>query len=79
LISSQEQVIANKLWDAQTLERMITHCNANRKKPAIIPKKDSLSKLLQTFKSVARIKLATLEEIASVIGMKAAKNIKENL
>ena len=35
--------------------------------------------LLQTFKSVARIKLATLEEIASVIGMKAAKNIKENL
>ena len=37
------------------------------------------SQLLQTFKSVARIKLATLEEIASVIGMKAAKNIKENL
>lgn len=37
------------------------------------------SKLLQTFKSVARIKQATLEEIASVIGMKAAKNIKENL
>ena len=36
-------------------------------------------KLLQTFKSVARIKQATLEEIASVIGMKAAKNIKENL
>ena len=37
------------------------------------------SKLLQTFKSVTRIKQATLEEIASVIGMQAAKNIKENL
>ena len=35
--------------------------------------------LLQTFKSVTRIKKATLEEIAEVVGMAAAKNIKEKL
>ena len=45
--------------------------------PGIGEKRKSM--LLQTFKSVARIKQATLEEIASVIGMQAAKNIKENL
>ncbi|WP_455673336.1 excinuclease ABC subunit UvrC [Phocaeicola sp.] len=37
------------------------------------------SALLKTFKSVARIKKATLEEIAAVVGEAAAKNIKENL
>lgn len=35
--------------------------------------------LLKTFKSVARIKQATLEEIAAVVGETAAKNIKESL
>ena len=35
--------------------------------------------LLKAFKSVSRIKKATLEEIAEVIGMSAAKNIKEKL
>ena len=35
--------------------------------------------LLKTFKSVARIKNATLEEIAAVVGEAAAKNIKESL
>ena len=45
--------------------------------PGIGEKRKSM--LLQTFKSVTRIKQATLEEIASVIGMQAAKNIKENL
>ena len=35
--------------------------------------------LLKTFKSVARIKKATLEEIAAVVGEAAAKNIKESL
>lgn len=37
------------------------------------------SALLKTFKSVARIKKATLEEIAAVVGEAAAKNIKESL
>ena len=35
--------------------------------------------LLKAFKSVSRIKKATLEEIAEVVGMSAAKNIKEKL
>ena len=35
--------------------------------------------LLKTFKSVARIKKATQEEIAAVVGEAAAKNIKESL
>ena len=35
--------------------------------------------LLKAFKSVSRIKKATLEEIAEVVGMVAAKNIKEKL
>ena len=35
--------------------------------------------LLRTFKSVSRIKQASLEEIAAVVGEAAAKNIKENL
>ena len=35
--------------------------------------------LLKTFKSVARIKQATLEEIAAVVGEAAAKSIKESL
>ncbi len=35
--------------------------------------------LLKTFKSVSRIKQASLEEIAAVVGRVAAKNIKENL
>ena len=35
--------------------------------------------LLKAFKSVSRIKKATLEEIAGVVGMAAAKNIKEKL
>ena len=35
--------------------------------------------LLKTFKSVSRIKQASLEEIAAVVGEAAAKNIKENL
>lgn len=35
--------------------------------------------LLKTFKSVARIKAATLEEIEAIVGKLAAKNIKENL
>ena len=35
--------------------------------------------LLKTFKSVSRIKKASLEEIAEVIGKSAAKNLKENL
>jgi len=37
------------------------------------------SALLKAFKSVSRIKKATLEEIAEVIGLTAAKNIKEKL
>lgn len=37
------------------------------------------SALLKTFKSVVRIKKATLEEIAAVVGEAAAKNIKESL
>ncbi len=35
--------------------------------------------LLRKFKSVSRIKQASLEEIAAVVGAAAAKNIKENL
>ena len=35
--------------------------------------------LLKAFKSVSRIKKATLEEVAEVIGMSAAKNLKEKL
>ena len=35
--------------------------------------------LLKAFKSVSRIKKASLEEIAEVIGKSAAKNLKENL
>ena len=35
--------------------------------------------LLKTFKSVLRIKKATLEEIAEVVGSAVAKNIKEKL
>lgn len=35
--------------------------------------------LLKTFKSVARIKQASLEEIAAVVGKAAAKSIKESL
>lgn len=35
--------------------------------------------LLRAFKSVSRIKQATLEEIAAVVGEAAAKNIKESL
>ena len=35
--------------------------------------------LLKTFKSVSRIKKATLEEIAEIVGTTAAKNIKEKL
>jgi excinuclease ABC subunit C len=35
--------------------------------------------LLKAFKSVSRIKKATLEEISEVIGMSAAKNLKEKL
>ncbi len=35
--------------------------------------------LLKTFKSVSRIKQASLEDIAAVVGRVAAKNIKENL
>ena len=35
--------------------------------------------LLKTFKSVSRIRQASLEEIAAVVGEAAAKNIKENL
>ena len=37
------------------------------------------SALLKAFKSVARIKKASLEEIAGIVGLKAAKNIKEIL
>ena len=35
--------------------------------------------LLKTFKSVARIRQASLEEIAEVIGESAAKSVKESL
>ena len=35
--------------------------------------------LLKAFKSVARIKKATIEELAEVVGMSCAKNIKEKL
>ena len=35
--------------------------------------------LLKTFKSVSRIKKASLEEIAEVVGMTVAKNLKEKL
>ena len=35
--------------------------------------------MLKTFKSVSRIRQASLEEIAAVVGEAAAKNIKENL
>ena len=35
--------------------------------------------LLKNFRSVSRIKQATLEEIAAVVGMQCAKNIKEKL
>ena len=35
--------------------------------------------LLKTFKSVSRIKKASIEEIAEVIGISAAKNLKEKL
>ena len=35
--------------------------------------------LLKAFKSVSRIKKATLEEVAEVIGMTAAKKLKEIL
>lgn len=35
--------------------------------------------LLKAFKSVSRIKKATLEEIAEIVGTRAAKNIKEKL
>ena len=35
--------------------------------------------LLKAFKSVSRIRKATLEEIAEIVGMAAAKNIKEKL
>lgn len=37
------------------------------------------SELLKTFKSVSRIKQATLEEIAAVVGTSVAKKIKEKL
>ena len=37
------------------------------------------SALLKTFKSVTRIKKASLEEIAGIVGLKVAKNIKEIL
>ena len=37
------------------------------------------SELLKTFKSVARIKQASLEEIAAIVGETVAKNIKEKL
>ena len=37
------------------------------------------SALLKAFKSVTRIKKASLEEIAGIVGLKAAKNIKEIL
>ena len=37
------------------------------------------SALLKAFKSVPRIKKASLEEIAGIVGLKAAKNIKEIL
>ena len=35
--------------------------------------------LLKAFKSVSRIKKATLEEIADIVGTTVAKNIKEKL
>ena len=35
--------------------------------------------LLKAFKSVARIKKATIEELAEIVGMSCAKNIKEKL
>ena len=35
--------------------------------------------LLKAFKSVARIKKATIEELAKIVGMSCAKNIKEKL
>ena len=35
--------------------------------------------LLKAFKSVARIKKATIEELAEIVGMSSAKNIKEKL
>ena len=35
--------------------------------------------LLKNFRSVSRIKQATLEEVAAVVGMQCAKNIKEKL
>ena len=35
--------------------------------------------LLKAFKSVARIKKASLDEIAEIVGPAAAKNIKESL
>ncbi|MBR5542132.1 MAG: excinuclease ABC subunit UvrC [Bacteroides sp.] len=35
--------------------------------------------LLKTFKSVSRIKKATLEEVANIVGISVAKNIKETL
>ena len=37
------------------------------------------AELLKTFKSVARIKQASLEEIAAIVGETVAKNIKEKL
>ena len=38
-----------------------------------------MTALLKTFICVSRIKQASLEEIAAVVGEAAAKNIKENL
>ena len=35
--------------------------------------------LLKTFKTISKIKAASLEELTKVVGEKAAKNIKENL
>ena len=37
------------------------------------------TELLKTFKSVARIRQASFEEIAAVVGPAAAKNIQESL
>lgn len=45
--------------------------------PGIGEKRKAL--LLKTFKSVPRIKKASLEEIAAIVGESVAKNIKENL
>lgn len=65
----------------------ITFHRDKRSKSQVVSALDSIkgvgekrkTALLKTFKSVARIKQASLEEIAAVVGEATAKNIKERL